>query len=188
MGLLKKLLGSDHVGADVATGDWTPVPPTATAEQHDWATWMQHEPAPEPAPCRAEAAPPPKKADVLDYLSPEERAIVEAQKVDRLETTPVPPTVASRPRTLSGASEVHTAPARPTSPRLRALRAETVRPAPEPAPTKPEPAAHQAAAAPTAKPTEAKRKPSQSWTDMLRAFGEHLTDEELLLIRDQLPG
>jgi hypothetical protein len=92
---LKRLLTKEQqpdVMADYATGDWAPVPAGASAQAPNMVGWLT-----EPAGLRAPKRAPQstgrqrrhtirrmynKLRDYMDHLSPEERAIVEAQQGD----------------------------------------------------------------------------------------------------------
>lgn len=156
-------------------------------------------------------APSSSSADYLQFLSPEERAIVEAQSsqpavpapaLAKPAPAPAPPTPAPRavvpqavvPSTQPrfNAAPVNTCArqvgmTRPSRPRIPAIGqpAKPLRPlnqrrvaAAAPAVTAPRPALAPASAV--------SATPRQDWTQMLKAYGEHLTDEELLIIRSQL--
>lgn len=132
--------------------------------------------APAPTPAATAAGSAPTSAQVLAYLSPEERAIVEAQRESNL---PQPPTTRARFVSAPVATCArHAGTTRPSHPRLpvvnprprrqlRAMPPVGAQTAIEPAVASPAPETH-------------------DWTTLLKAYGEHLTDEELLVLRSQL--
>lgn len=118
----------------------------------------------------------------LAYLSAEERAIIQEQNhtgpQQVLAEPETPEPAATQPEVVAAtqAPEVVAQP-QPVSRRDRPA-AKTQKPAA--LSTKPATLSNKPAA-------KSKRKPaSRSWTDVLKEYGEHLTDEELLIIRAQL--
>lgn len=140
-------------------------------------------PQPRVAPPAAVAAPAPTPAastltssQVLAYLSPEERAIVEAQRESNL---PQPPTTRARFVSAPVATCArHAGTTRPSHPRL---------PVVNPRPRRQLRAMPPVGAHTAIEPAVASPAPEiRDWTTLLKAYGEHLTDEELLVLRSQL--
>lgn len=135
---------------------------------------------PQPRVQPAAAAPAPASPQVLDYLSPEERAIVEAQRQSTTAAPklPEPPTTRARFVSAPVATCAHRAgTTRPSHPRL---------PVVNPRPSRQLRAMRPVGTHMAVEPASSAASATQDWTAMLKAYGEHLTDEELLVLRAQL--
>jgi len=168
------------VGDLAQGGDWSPVPHTATAAPDDTIEWLSAREQPPPIP--AKSANPPAD-DYLQHLSPEERAIVAAQR--QLQVAPTAPGLQ-----LSYHGPLQNAPTGPVAALDPALplapdEAEAAevcarKVAEKVAEAEAESQAREARAA------EAAQKDRSSWIDILKSCGEYLSEAELKIIRRQL--
>jgi hypothetical protein len=102
MSILKRLISRNLPPGDLATGDWSPVPPSASAQPTDVVAWLQ--PAPKPVRLDLEDAPLRPMEPVeryMQHLSAEELAIIQEQQAAQerqQEPPPAPPEPAPEPQ------------------------------------------------------------------------------------------
>jgi hypothetical protein len=170
--LLSRLMGEPPPG-ELAGDDWAPVPVTAVARPDDTVEWLQ-EPDGDVMPMHPlgptvlpDTGPTPQ-LEHLQCFTPEELAIIDRQQRER----PAP----QEPKRTDNATSTTAA----EGPRPTIDSATT---APEPVGTPP----HTPVPAAESAPAPAQRPPPDGrWVDVLRSCGEHLSDMELKIIRQQL--
>jgi len=166
--LLSRLLREPPPG-ELATDDWAPVPVHAMAQPADTIDWLREGDGMPRRPVVAFTPVEPVLDELLpDHLScfsPEELAVIREQQAQPVKTQPMKPQPVAR-----GVGE----------PRSRAersapnVKAQPVKVAPPKAARKVEP------------DVKADAPREQSWVEVLKRCGEHLTDAELQIIRQQL--
>jgi hypothetical protein len=97
MSFLKRLISRDLPPGDLATGDWSPVPPSASAQPTDVVAWLK----PAAKPVRPELEDEPLRPlepvqRYMQHLSAEELAIIQEQQEAR-EHQQEPPTPTPEP-------------------------------------------------------------------------------------------
>jgi len=179
-----------ELSAELASEDWAPVP--ATQVGTDWGTWLQED---------NRAAPPIGKASVRAIL--EDSDELPSDLLTELEPASPPPAPDA------GASDALAAlSARVLAERVAAGALAPPVEAPVATPSKPVAAAptpapgRETPTAPAPEPRRARRQTlspdrrprlrtlpgERRWRDVLVQFAEHLTDEELLILRKQMAG
>jgi len=162
--VLRRLLSfrpESSIVADVAHEDWTPPPPSETGHT-DWARWLTEEP-PKPRPAIASS---PRPAAILNLNLPSALAdqsddiVGTWAELEELEEPAVGEPVPAEPAAVKAEPEPKAE--APREPRKRRTtmgggRARIRTPMPE-----------------------------RRWRDVLTEYAEHLTDEELAIIRKQM--
>ncbi|MCB9556638.1 MAG: hypothetical protein H6707_11090 [Deltaproteobacteria bacterium] len=165
---VRALLGrskNDTAFIDTVEGErWNSVPSDATAPS-SWSAWLQEQEPPPPPVSR------PRRPTTGESPLP-------------FASTAVP----AKPAIL-GQAEI-AQPVIPAQPALgaSAVKSQAVSPPTAPRPAEREPARKRRQTRLRVAPPSVSqaRSAERSWTDMLKAYGEHLTDEELRLLRSQL--
>lgn len=194
-GFLKRLFSKQHcLIPDVAGGDWTPVPVSATAQAANVMGWLQERPRAirvggEPVRprrhtirrmYRALAGLPDDEGDTIRDERPPTFASNAVEREDP--TTPDSRSVQHARAILAGRED-------PTLPHRRAASAFSHQPSPvldsSSSSSKPRHVVEHAASRAGEDAFPADRE-AEEWIDVLKQYGEHLTEEELKIIKRQL--
>lgn len=172
---------------DVTTDDWAPLSSSVSNTSIQFAEWLQEDTPPARATSWPRTAKPRRSrpAGSLDFLSQEERHIVEQQqRAQRLEEARIQQARrleeprSEQGRRPAGGKEIAAQQAR----RLEEVEQQWDQ-------LEPEPLVFDPAPDPPAIVTDevmSRVKEQSSWIEVLKAYGEHLSDSELLVIRQQL--
>ena len=193
---LKRLFSKEHcLIPDVGAGDWTPIPVSATAQAANVMGWLQERPRPTHV-GGGEAVRPRRHTirrmyralaglpdDEGDTIRDEHPPMFASNAVEREDPT-IPDS-----RSTQHARAVLTGREDPTLPHRRVASAFSHQPSPvldsSSSSSKPRYVVEKAAsrAGEDASPSEREAK---EWIDVLKQYGEHLTEEELKIIKRQL--